>query len=495
MIELSAKKNALRVLKRELLTSGSVNVNEVQFQFDADWDGLNRTAVFQAGECIKPVILDDSNKCSIPWEVLQVPRVALYAGVYGTNEGGDVVLPTVWASLGEVKQGATCGEETQPPTPELYDQILGIAKNAESIAKSVRDDADAGEFDGEPGKNGAEGPPGPSGVVFIDTDEYGVDWGSSEAREAPDGLVASLTKAYDEHLAVIARAMIFGHQADVVVTQMYREPAIDHTACSECDGSGTVNEYAQCPRCYGTGTIENPVDVDVPCHYCNGTGTDEAGGPCPSCGGTGTVTEAGTELGTCPECSGTGSASETIAVSCPTCGGSGYVEGIVGAVQYTTGFFIYGEKMYSATLCLFIFRGRAVMLTSVSEVAASDSQSNPRIIDSGNFGAFVVQNVFSMLSAGQKSTSFTLDEDEAERIQTEITESYNENHSVIMSIPIGSGQNYVCAASGISINNEGTPFWIDFKLSAVYRGDMWIYALIGLNTSSGIVHIQLVDLP
>ena len=44
MILLSASKNFLSCTSRELLTSGSVNVNEVQFQFSSDWDGLNRTA-------------------------------------------------------------------------------------------------------------------------------------------------------------------------------------------------------------------------------------------------------------------------------------------------------------------------------------------------------------------------------------------------------------------------------------------------------------------
>lgn len=166
MILLSASKNFLSCIAKELLTSGSVNVNEVQFQFSPDWDGLNRTAVFQVGGDATSIILDSDNKCFIPWEALQTPRRTLYVGVYGTKNG-DIVLPTIWASLGEIKCGTTHGEEPEPPTPDLYDQILNIAKNAESIAQSVRDDADAGEFDGAPGADGAPGPKGPQGEQGI----------------------------------------------------------------------------------------------------------------------------------------------------------------------------------------------------------------------------------------------------------------------------------------------------------------------------------------
>lgn len=184
MILLSANKNFLLCTSRELLTSGSVNVNEVQFQFSPDWDGLNRTAVFQVGDDATSIILDSDNKCFIPWEALQTPKRTLYVGVYGTNVNGDIVLPTIWASLGEIKCGTTHGEEPEPPTPDLYDQILGIAKNAEDIAQSIRDDADAGEFDGPPGKDGVPGEDGGYYTPSVD-DEGNLSWTGSQADMPP----------------------------------------------------------------------------------------------------------------------------------------------------------------------------------------------------------------------------------------------------------------------------------------------------------------------
>lgn len=150
MIKLTASKSCLTASRQELLVEGAVNVNIVQFVFSSDWDGLTKTAVFQAGSYKYSVLLDESNEAPIPWEALQNPRRTLYAGVYGTN-GESLVLPTIWASLGTIQEGASPGENTQPPTPDVYSQILAAASKAEQIAQSVRDDADSGAFDGPPG--------------------------------------------------------------------------------------------------------------------------------------------------------------------------------------------------------------------------------------------------------------------------------------------------------------------------------------------------------
>lgn len=160
MFSLTANKVLLKLNERETVTSGSVNVYTVQFAFSSAWDGLDKTAVFQAGSDVISVVLDESQTCTIPWEVLENPRRTLYAGVYGTKDG-NVVLPTIWASLGTIQQGVTTGTNTQPPTPDVYSQILAVAEKAQEVAQSVRDDADDGKFDGKPGP---EGPAGPAGV-------------------------------------------------------------------------------------------------------------------------------------------------------------------------------------------------------------------------------------------------------------------------------------------------------------------------------------------
>lgn len=138
MIKLTASKSCLTASRQELLVEGAVNVNIVQFAFSSDWDGLTKTAVFQAGSYKYSVLLDESNEVPIPWEALQNPRRTLYAGVYGTN-GESLVLPTIWASLGTIQEGANPGKDTQPPTPSVYEQILAEIGNLDNLATSAKD--------------------------------------------------------------------------------------------------------------------------------------------------------------------------------------------------------------------------------------------------------------------------------------------------------------------------------------------------------------------
>lgn len=162
MIRLSATKAELTITETETITSGAQRVFECTFTVNSDWDGLNRTAVFRAGTKAVSVLLGDDNTAEIPWEVLQTAGITLRIGLYGTNAAGDV-LPTVWADAGMICTGAYLGDDAYPPTPGAYEQLVEIAENAEKIAQSVRDDADKGAFDGDPGPAGPQGPEGPQG--------------------------------------------------------------------------------------------------------------------------------------------------------------------------------------------------------------------------------------------------------------------------------------------------------------------------------------------
>ena len=55
------------------------------------------------------------------------------------------------------------GVEPAKPTPDIVQQIMSAAGNAEKLAQSVRDDADAGKFTGAKGDKGDTGPRGEKG--------------------------------------------------------------------------------------------------------------------------------------------------------------------------------------------------------------------------------------------------------------------------------------------------------------------------------------------
>lgn len=123
MFILYADKNKLTLRKREAVTSGSVNAYTARFEFSADWDSLQKTAVFRAGEDSVSVLVGDGGEVVIPWEVLQKPLHLLQVGVYGVS-GENLILPAAWADLGVILEGTAPGENARPPTPGLWEQEL-----------------------------------------------------------------------------------------------------------------------------------------------------------------------------------------------------------------------------------------------------------------------------------------------------------------------------------------------------------------------------------
>ena len=201
MFQLYANKNQLAARRRETLTSGSINVYQVRFEFSPDWEGLERTAVFRAGTESRSVPLDDSGVCEIPWEVLASQGRRLSAGVYGT-QGESLVLPTVWADLGAILEGAAPGEASRPPTPELWRQELdkkGDAldydgqelhlKSGEKILSSV-EIAGGGALPvpGPPGPAGSQGAPGEDGATFTPSvsEDGTLSWSNDKGLPNPE---------------------------------------------------------------------------------------------------------------------------------------------------------------------------------------------------------------------------------------------------------------------------------------------------------------------
>lgn len=143
-------------------TEGSYGVEKLHVMRKGEWEDYDIIIAFHPpkGDAVQ-MRLGADNSVSVPAEatasagtgeltfagytdgvrqisVSQIYRVATTAGVIGTAPA--------------------------EPTPDIVQQILSAASNAEEIAQSVRDDADAGKF------NGAQGPKGDTGPsVALDT--------------------------------------------------------------------------------------------------------------------------------------------------------------------------------------------------------------------------------------------------------------------------------------------------------------------------------------
>lgn len=109
---------------------------QVQFHFSPEWEGLSKTACFRSGPEIISVLLDSGGRCTVPWEVTDPGDSGkrLLIGVYGSR-GGSVILPTVWADCGVIREGACCGTGSRPPAPGQYEQLLdAVAGRADGMA-------------------------------------------------------------------------------------------------------------------------------------------------------------------------------------------------------------------------------------------------------------------------------------------------------------------------------------------------------------------------
>ena len=139
------------------LTSGMVGA-AVTFAFSGTvWQSLRKIAVFRAGSVRRDVEETDWNDCvcTIPWECLSEADERLLVGVYGMDEAGTVVIPTVYADCGWIWPGADpAGDPAADPTGPFYAGLL-----AEALEKAKA----SGAFDGPAGPEGKTGPAGPKG--------------------------------------------------------------------------------------------------------------------------------------------------------------------------------------------------------------------------------------------------------------------------------------------------------------------------------------------
>ena len=139
MITLKVDDRRATAVSRWPITSGSVGLM-VWFLFSDEWAGLSKIAVFRGSGTAADIALSINNttgryECAIPPEVLEQAGGDLYIGVYGANGEGTVVIPTVWANAGYIKEGTVpSGVDPAAPTPSWVAQVQEWAEEALSIA-------------------------------------------------------------------------------------------------------------------------------------------------------------------------------------------------------------------------------------------------------------------------------------------------------------------------------------------------------------------------
>lgn len=135
---------------------GQVNAEQVTFVVDESWNGLELQAQFSNASIDRepvPVALNETMTCFVPPEATAQPG-KVYVALAGYDDGVQIKL-TELLHYSNAKTGAdpNGGIPPEEQTPGYLNQITQILNETKEVAKSVRDDADNGLFDGEPGKS------------------------------------------------------------------------------------------------------------------------------------------------------------------------------------------------------------------------------------------------------------------------------------------------------------------------------------------------------
>lgn len=137
----TVERRYLRIESTVDITTGSIGSIQCSFTFDAEWDGLTKTAIFRDADGNTYPILITDDTCTVPNEAI-ADGCYLTMGVMGTRDG-NVVVATEWKN-GDLNTG--CYTAIAPPSEDIYLQILnefsGSTARVEAAAQKVQQSAD-----------------------------------------------------------------------------------------------------------------------------------------------------------------------------------------------------------------------------------------------------------------------------------------------------------------------------------------------------------------
>lgn len=142
-------------------TAGSYGVEKLRVMRKGEWVDYDIVVAFHPpkGESVQ-IRLGSDNAVSVPAEATAVAGTGELTFAGYTDGVRQISVSRIYCVA---ESAGTEGIAPAEPTPDVVQQILSAASNAEEIAQSVRDDADAGKFNGAQGPKGDTGPIGPQG--------------------------------------------------------------------------------------------------------------------------------------------------------------------------------------------------------------------------------------------------------------------------------------------------------------------------------------------
>lgn len=135
----------LHIIEAPKIAAQGVKENYIICSFDSSWSGFGKTALFYRAENegkldqVYESPIDADGYALIPHEVTDQDGKICFC-VVGVKD--DIVYTTEILKYKIVKGLYTAGQETEPPTPGVYEQMLTIAGNMSKNVEEIRNDQD-----------------------------------------------------------------------------------------------------------------------------------------------------------------------------------------------------------------------------------------------------------------------------------------------------------------------------------------------------------------
>lgn len=127
----------LTLIGTPVVSSGGKNEDYVSFTFDETWNGFAKIAVFyrQTKE-IYYALINDDNVAVVPPEVIATSGI-MYLGVVGVNDD-TTITKTSQVLPYRIVGGALDGFKPEPATPDVFEQMLALAKEMRDLAEEIK---------------------------------------------------------------------------------------------------------------------------------------------------------------------------------------------------------------------------------------------------------------------------------------------------------------------------------------------------------------------
>lgn len=139
-ISVQVNEQSLHIIDAPKIASQGVNENNIVFDFDPTWTGFGKVALFYREddeETVYESTINANGVAAIPYEVTAEEGKICF-GVAGVKD--DVVYTSEVLKYKIVKGIYTGGEESQPPTPGIYEQMLAAVGNISSTVDDFTQD-------------------------------------------------------------------------------------------------------------------------------------------------------------------------------------------------------------------------------------------------------------------------------------------------------------------------------------------------------------------